>query len=118
MLIIYGIKNCDTVKKARQWLVAAGVEHRFHDFRSDGLDAALISSFEKALGWEALLNTRGTTWRKLAKADKASIDADKAQKLMAAHDAIIKRPIWQKNGEFRLGFAVKEQEEIKVWAQA
>lgn len=118
MVILYGIKNCDTVKKARKWLDEAGVEHRFHDFRKDGLNADLIARFETALGWEALLNTRGTTWRKLSDIDKEGVDAVKAQALMLAHDAIIKRPIWEKNGEYRLGFAPKEQEVIKDWAQS
>ncbi len=118
MVTLYGIKNCDTVKKARKWLEEAGVEHTFHDFRKDGLTAELISSFEAALGFEALLNTRGTTWRKLDDADKADVDAVKAQALMLAHDAIIKRPVWEKAGEYQLGFAPKDQDTIKAWAQS
>jgi arsenate reductase len=116
-LTVYGIKNCDTVKKARRWLEEEGVEHRFHDFRKDGFDSALVSKLEAGLGWEALLNTRGTTWRKLDDADKADMNSDKAQALMAAHDAIIKRPVWEKAGDFRLGFAAKDQEQIKAWAK-
>ena len=118
MITLYGIKNCDTVKKAREWLEEAGVEHRFHDFRKDGLDADLIDAFEESLGWEALLNTRGTTWRKLDDADKNGVDATKAKALMLAHDAIIKRPVWEKDGEYKLGFAPKDQEDLKAWAQA
>jgi len=117
VLTLFGIKNCDTVKKARKWLEEAGVPHVFHDFRKDGLDAAMISHFEAALGWEAVLNTRGTTWRKLDDADKEDMDAAKATALMLAHDAIIKRPVWEKGGDYRLGFAAKDQEEIKDWAK-
>ncbi len=118
MLTIYGIKNCDTVKKALKWLKEEGVEHTFHDFRKDGLTADMVESFEASLGWEALLNTRGTTWRKLDDVDKADVDADKAKALMVAHDAIIKRPVWEKAGEYQLGFAPKDQDTIKAWAKA
>lgn len=117
MLTIYGIKNCDTVKKALKWLAEEGVEHSFHDFRKQGLDQAMVERFEKALGWEALLNTRGTTWRKLDDADKADVDTAKAVALMTAHDAIIKRPVWEKGGEYQLGFAPKDQDAIKAWAK-
>ncbi len=117
MLTIYGIKNCDTVKKARKWLEAEGVEHTFHDFRADGLDDAMMARFVGALGWEALLNTRGTTWRKLPDADREGVDAEKAAALMVAHEALIKRPVWEKAGDFRLGFAPKDQDEIKAWAK-
>lgn len=117
MITLYGIKNCDTVKKARKWLEAEGVAHTFHDFRKDGLDAAMMERFEAALGWEALLNTRGTTWRKLADEDKAGVDATKAKALMVVHDAIIKRPVWERAGDYRLGFAPKDQDAIKAWVK-
>ncbi len=118
MLTIYGIKNCDTVKKAIKWLKEENVDYTFHDFRKDGLTEELIEAFEKSLGWEALLNTRGTTWRKLDEADKADVDASKAKALMLVHDAIIKRPVWEKAGEYQLGFAPKDQEMIKAWVKA
>jgi len=117
MLTIYGIKNCDTVKKALKWLQEEAVDHTFHDFRKDGLDSEMVTRFEAALGWEALLNTRGTTWRKLEEADKADMDAAKAKSLMEAHDAIIKRPVWERDGEYQLGFAPKDQDMIKAWAK-
>lgn len=116
MLTLYGIKNCDTVKKARKWLEEAGIDYRFHDYRKDGIDDELLSGFAKVLGWEALLNTRGTTWRKLDDAAKADVDEAKAIALMAAHDALVKRPVWMKNGDYRLGFAAKDADEIKAWA--
>lgn len=117
MLTIYGIKNCDTVKKARKWLESEGVEHSFHDFRADGLDEALMARFVDALGWEALLNTRGTTWRKLPEEDRAGMDRSKAAALMVAYEALVKRPVWEKAGDFRLGFAAKDQDGIKDWAK-
>jgi Spx/MgsR family transcriptional regulator len=116
MLTLYGIKNCDTVKKARKWLEETGIDYCFHDYRTDGIDAELLSAFSATLGWESLLNTRGTTWRKLDDADKQNVDEAKAIDLMVANDALVKRPVWQKDGEFRLGFAAKDADEIKAWA--
>lgn len=92
--VMYGIKNCDTVKKARRWLDAQQIAYRFHDYRADGLDAALLDTFIAELGWEALLNTRGTTWRKLDDARRESIqNAPAAAELMLEMPAIIKRPL-------------------------
>ncbi len=92
--VMYGIKNCDTVKKARRWLDAQQIAYRFHDYRADGLDAALLDTFIAELGWEALLNTRGTTWRKLDDARRESIqNAPSAAELMREMPAIIKRPL-------------------------
>jgi len=91
---LYGIKNCDTIKKARRFLEQHNVNYQFHDYRADGLDAALLESFIAELGWEALLNTRGTTWRKLDESQRAAItDAPSAAKLMLLMPAIIKRPL-------------------------
>ncbi|MCE0801878.1 ArsC family reductase [Buttiauxella sp. S04-F03] len=106
MIILYGIKNCDTIKKARRWLETQGVEYQFHDYRVDGLNAELLNSFIAALGWEALLNTRGTTWRKLDEAHRASItDAQTAAALMLEMPAIIKRPLLYAPGQpMLLGF--------------
>ncbi len=118
MITIYGIKNCDTVKKARKWLEAEGLEHRFHDFRADGIDAALVARFVDALGFEAVLNTRGTTWRKLSDTDKADVDSKKACTLMLANEALIKRPVWEKGGDYRLGFAAKDMDALRAWLKA
>ncbi|WP_039055825.1 ArsC family reductase [Enterobacter sp. Bisph1] len=94
MIVMYGIKNCDTIKKARRWLEAQQVEYRFHDYRVDGIHADLLRTFVNALGREALLNTRGTTWRKLDEARRASItNDDAAVALMVEMPAIIKRPL-------------------------
>ena len=107
MITLYGIKNCDTIKKARRWLEEHGIDYRFHDYRVDGLDNALIQSFISELGWEPLLNTRGTTWRKLDDSLRASIkDADSAAKLMLEMPAIIKRPLLCAPGQpMLLGFS-------------
>lgn len=94
MIVMYGIKNCDTIKKARRWLEANNVDYRFHDYRTDGIDADLMQKFIAELGWEALLNTRGTTWRKMDETLRASINnADSAAALMVEMPAIIKRPL-------------------------
>jgi len=104
---LYGIKNCDTVKKARKYLDASGVSYRFHDYRADGLDADLLESFVATLGWEALLNTRGTTWRKLDEATRSAVNnSAAAQELMLAMPAIIKRPLLcAADGSMLLGFS-------------
>ena len=106
MIILYGIKNCDTIKKARRWLESQSVDYQFHDYRVDGLDADLLNRFIAELGWEALLNTRGTTWRKLDEAQRASItDAQSAAALMLEMPAIIKRPLLYVPGQpMLLGF--------------
>jgi Spx/MgsR family transcriptional regulator len=116
MITLYGIKNCDTMKKAMKWLEAEGVAFRFHDYRKDGIDSELLEPFSKALGWEAILNTRGTTWRKLPEADRADMTEDKAIALMVANDALVKRPVWEKDGDYRLGFAAKDMDALKAWA--
>ena len=107
MVTLYGIKNCDTIKKARRWLEANNIDYRFHDYRVDGLDSELLNGFINELGWEALLNTRGTTWRKLDESLRASIvDADSAAKLMLEMPAIIKRPLLCAPGQpMLLGFS-------------
>ncbi len=93
MITLYGIKNCDTVKKARGWLEQQRVTYRFHDLRDDGLDAARLKEWIKSLGWETLLNTRSTTWRQLPDADKHDLNATSAVKLMLAYPTLIKRPV-------------------------
>ncbi|ERH63687.1 MULTISPECIES: ArsC family reductase [Pantoea] len=92
--VMYGIKNCDTIKKARNYLSTSGIDFHFHDYRADGLDAALLQSFIDQLGYDVLLNTRGTTWRQLPEAERDAIrDAASAKALMLAHPALIKRPV-------------------------
>ncbi|MFA3761929.1 ArsC family reductase [Yersinia sp. 2466 StPb PI] len=105
-LRLYGIKNCDTIKKARRWLEEQGIAYQFHDYRADGLSDERLQGFIDQLGWEPLLNTRGTTWRKLPQAQRDAItDALAAKALMLEQPAIIKRPLLEAtNGEMLLGF--------------
>ncbi|MBJ3815118.1 ArsC family reductase [Shimwellia pseudoproteus] len=106
MTTLYGIKNCDTIKKARRWLEQNQIDYRFHDYRVDGLDADLLGQFIGELGRDALLNTRGTTWRQLDAARKAAIvDDASAIALMLDMPAIIKRPLlWSPGKPMLLGF--------------
>lgn len=101
---IYGIKNCDTMKKARAWLDANGVAYAFHDYKTLGLDEARLQGFIDALGWEPLLNRAGTTFRKLPDADKANLDATKAKRLMLAQPSMIKRPVLDVDARLTVGF--------------
>lgn len=106
-LTMYGIKNCDTIKKARRWLEEQSADYQFHDYRADGLTPELLQEFIDRLGWEPLLNTRGTTWRKLSEEQRREIDnADAAKALMLAQPAIIKRPLLVGcGGKMLLGFS-------------
>ncbi|AKM49006.1 MULTISPECIES: ArsC family reductase [Edwardsiella] len=105
MPVIYGIKNCDTVKKARRWLDERQIPYRFHDYRSDGLDEARLNGFIEQLGVGALLNTRGTTWRGLDEATRAeAAQPEAAARLMLASPVLIKRPLLQWGEQLLLGF--------------
>jgi arsenate reductase (glutaredoxin) len=92
-ITIYGIKNCDTMKKARAWLDKRGVDYAFHDYKTAGIERAQLEVWCKKLGWEALLNRAGTTFRKLPDKDKNGLDAKKAIALMLAQPSMIKRPV-------------------------
>ena len=102
---MYGIKNCDTIKKAKKWLDSNGVEFVFHDYRKDGLTDELLNTLESSLGWEAMLNKRGTTWRKLPEETKNAIDKQLAIKTILDNPAIIKRPILKTGTVLELGFS-------------
>ena len=93
MTTLYGIKNCDTVRKARKWLDSYGIAYTFHDFRTDGLEKKKLATWVEELGWEQLINRRGTTWRNLSGAEKDGLTEHKAIELMLAHPAVIKRPV-------------------------
>lgn len=101
---MYGIKNCDTIKKARTWLEGQGIDYAFHDYKSAGIDAALLRGWVNELGWEVLLNKAGTTFRALPDADKQGIDADKAIALMCANPSMIKRPVLDLGAKRIVGF--------------
>ena len=109
---VYGIPNCDTVKKARTWLDGQGIAYTFHDYKKQGADAAQIARWCAAAGWEEVLNRAGTTFRKLPDADKHGLDAAKAAALMAANPSCIKRPIVEHPGGLLVGFKPDE------WAAA
>lgn len=112
MTKLYGIKNCDTVKKARKWLTEHAIEYTFHDFRQDGLDPAQLHAWSQAVGWETLLNRRGTTWRQLNQAERKDIDEDHALMLMHDLPTLIKRPVLEYQDEVVVGFAEKRYAEI------
>jgi len=106
-IILHGIPNCDTVKKARAWLADHGVAYDFHDYKRAGVPADRLAAWVAELGWEAVLNRAGTTFRGLPDADKAGIDADKAQALMLAQPSLIKRPILTGPGLLLAGFSAE-----------
>ena len=101
---LYGIPNCDTVKKARVWLDARGLAYRFHDYRKAGVDPDLLRGWVERLGWEAVLNRAGTTFRKLPEAEKAGLDAERAVALMLAQPSMIKRPMLVAGNALEAGF--------------
>ena len=103
-----GIPNCDTVKKARKWLEAQGIEHSFRDFKKDAPSADEIGGWADAAGWEVLLNKRGTTFRKLDEGDKADLSQEKAIALMVQHPSLIKRPVLEHEGGLLVGFKEPE----------
>lgn len=104
-LVVYGIASCDACRKARQTLERQGQALRFHDFRADGLDPALLERMESALGWENLLNRRSTTWRELPEPKHTPLDRTRALELMLEHPTLIKRPVIEDAGKFHLGLS-------------
>lgn len=103
-LTLYGIRNCDTVKKARAWLESHGIDYAFHDYKAAGVDRALLERWSGEVGWEALLNRSGTTWRKLDPSQTADLDAARAISLMVAHPSAIRRPIVAGGSRLLVGF--------------
>jgi arsenate reductase len=109
---MYGIKNCDTIRKARAWLEARGVAYDFHDYKTAGIDEVRLRGWAAELGWEKLLNRAGTTFRKLPDADREGLDADKAVALMLAQPSMIKRPVLDLGDRRLVGF------DASAWAAA
>ena len=101
---LYGIKNCDTIKKARQWLDEHGVAYAFHDYKASGIDKATLEGWVSKVGWETLLNRAGTTFRKLADAEREGITEKKALALMLAQPSMIKRPVLDTGKALVVGF--------------
>ena len=107
---LFGIKNCDTVKKARAWLGTRGVDYAFHDYKACGIEPERLKRWIGEVGWEALLNRAGTTFRKLPDSAKASLTADKALDLMVAQPSMIKRPVLEHAGRLSVGFKPESYE--------
>ena len=101
---IYGIKNCDTMKKARAWLDQQGVAYEFHDYKTAGIEKKQLDAWSKEVGWETLLNRAGTTFRKLPEKEKEGLDAAKAMKLMLEQPSMIKRPVLDTGKALLVGF--------------
>ena len=104
MLVLYGIKNCDTVKKARTWLDTHGIDYQFHDYRVDGLSLEQLQGFADKLGWNAMLNRSSTSWRLLSAEQQDDLTEDKALRLMLEIPTLIKRPILDIGDKLLLGF--------------
>jgi len=109
---IYGIKNCDTMKKARNFLAEQQIAVHFHDYRTDGVPDTVLQHAIDSLGWEKLINQRGTTWRGLTDADKQISDAGAALALMQRHPAVIKRPLLQRGDQFLVGFDASQYQQF------
>ena len=109
---LFGLKNCDTCRKALKALQSAGREPDFHDVRVDGVTKAYLTKWAKAAGWEKLLNTRSTTWRELSDKDKANVDEKKAIALMETHPALIKRPVIEADGAVTVGWTKDVQDAV------
>jgi arsenate reductase (glutaredoxin) len=112
MTVMYGIKNCDTIKRARTWLESHKVDYDFHDYKSAGIDRALLEGWVKKAGWEVLLNRAGTTFKKLPDADKDGITEKKAIALMLAQPSMIKRPVLEGKGKLTIGFKPEDYKKL------
>jgi Spx/MgsR family transcriptional regulator len=111
-ITMFGIPNCDTIKKAKKWLEAEDIAYEFHDYRKQGVDEALVTEFCDALGWEIVLNKRGTTFRQLTQEQKDSLNEENAIKLLVENPAMIKRPILKVNDQLHIGFKADQYSTI------
>jgi len=112
VITLYGIKNCDTVKKARKWLETHGIDYQFHDFRDDGLERKAVARWMKELGWETLVNKRSTRWKALDAASRDSMDADSALAAILEQPTLIKRPLLDTGQERHTGFSAASYQKI------
>lgn len=110
---LYGIPNCDTMKKARAWLESHQIAYRFHDYKQQGVERAQLAAWAKVVGWETLLNRAGTTFRKLPEESKANLDERKALALMLAQPAMIKRPVLERGATLLVGFSPEKYSALK-----
>lgn len=109
MITVYGIPNCDTIKKARQWLESSKIDYQFHDYRKNGINRDMVAAWVAEHGFETILNRRGTTWRGLSDEEKQGITPERAIDLMVSHPAMIKRPIFDLGSERLVGFTADVQ---------
>ena len=107
MLTVYGIKSCDTCRKARKYLADRNIEHRFHDVRDDGLDIQMLERWADRIGWEKLLNKQSLTWRKIPEVDRADMTRDKALAAMIDRPTLVKRPVLEAENFLAVGFSEK-----------
>ncbi len=107
-ITMYGIANCDTIKKAKKWLEAEEIAYEFHDYRKQGVNTALVTEFCETLGWEVVLNKRGTTYRQLTQEQKDSLNKENAINLLVENPAMIKRPILKANDQLHIGFKAEQ----------
>jgi arsenate reductase len=111
---VYGIRNCDTMKKTFAWLDAHGVDHAFHDYKKSGVPVERLAAWAQAAGWEKLANTRGTTWRKIPESSRQGLDEHRALKLLAEYPGAIKRPVVEWGRRVTIGFDPREFERMSA----
>jgi Spx/MgsR family transcriptional regulator len=112
LITLYGIKNCDTVKKARRWLENHAIEYQFHDFREDGLQATDVRDWINELGWEVLINKRSTSWKALSERARASMDDSTARDAILAQPTLVKRPLLDLGHQRHVGFNAAQYQEL------
>lgn len=114
MIKLYGIPNCDTIKKARSWLDKHGVDYEFHNYKKQGVPEKELKAWIKQLGWEVLLNKRGTTWRQLDEDTKAKVNQASAIQIMLDNPSIIKRPVLDVDGQYHVGFSADHYQQLFI----
>ncbi len=112
MITMYGISNCDTIKKAKKYLTDNDLAFNFHDYRKDGITSSLINEFAEHIDWQELVNKRGTTYRQLSDEQKQNLDKNTALELLVQYPAMIKRPVLIHNGQYHLGFKAAQYDEV------
>lgn len=109
---MFGIPNCDTIKKAKKWLEANELDYQFHNYRKDGISEDMVRQFCEQLGWEQVVNKRGTTYRQLTQEQKDSLNQETAIALLVEHSAMIKRPILDVDGTLHIGFKAEQYQQV------
>ncbi|EKV27555.1 a glutathione-dependent thiol reductase [Caenispirillum salinarum AK4] len=118
MITVYGLKTCDTCRKALKWMMEESIPHRFHDLRKDGVPEAEVSGWLDLLGWETLINKRGTTWRGLSEDQREGLDDAGAKALILEHPALVKRPLFDLGDRVLLGFKQEQKDALRERAAA